>query len=442
MRYDVDDASNGDGLRSFDRLSDDALELRLRKLLAAGARTEALVVAHLAEVEHRRLHARGGYRSLFEYCLVALGFSEFEAVSRISAARAMRNFPLAFELLERGELHLSGLHLLRRHLTPENHVELLGAARLKSKREIERLIAARFPRPDVAANIAPLTVTEPLSRGRYRLELTIDEDFKDKLERACDRLSHVLPSRDFAVVLERALDALLAQLEKGRFGKPKMDAGRSHAREPDVEIRLEGSAGARAHEQEAASVDAGAAEERRPLAPADVAADAGLADAASDAVFADAAPANGIVDVGEAESRRRVASLRKIGGATRSHIPWRVARAVAERDEHRCTYVSTAGRRCGARGFLQLHHEQPWAHGGPDTIDNLRLLCAEHNALLAEQDFGRQVVARAKERSREQRGTSEKVATQGLAPQPSLASDAERVLLEGTTQVPIPDKVA
>ncbi|HXK18929.1 MAG TPA: hypothetical protein VNG33_14055, partial [Polyangiaceae bacterium] len=56
-------------------ISDIELERDLKQLLAVGARTEAHVVAHLAEVEARRLHLRAGYRSLFEYCQVALGFS-------------------------------------------------------------------------------------------------------------------------------------------------------------------------------------------------------------------------------------------------------------------------------------------------------------------------------------------------------------------------------
>jgi len=37
---------------------------------------------------------------------------------------------------------------------------------------------------------------------------------------------------------------------------------------------------------------------------------------------------------------------------------------------------------------LQIHHERAWSKGGPDTLDNLRLLCAAHNRLLAELELG------------------------------------------------------
>jgi hypothetical protein len=41
-----------------------------------------------------------------------------------------------------------------------------------------------------------------------------------------------------------------------------------------------------------------------------------------------------------------------------------------------------------ARAFLQLHHEHAFAHGGADSRENLSWLCAAHNGLLAERDFG------------------------------------------------------
>jgi 5-methylcytosine-specific restriction endonuclease McrA len=72
----------------------------------------------------------------------------------------------------------------------------------------------------------------------------------------------------------------------------------------------------------------------------------------------------------------------------REHIPNAVRRHVATRDGLRCSYVSDSGCRCSARAFLQIHHEQPWARRGASVPENLRLLCALHNRLLAERDFG------------------------------------------------------
>jgi len=60
--------------------------------------------------------------------------------------------------------------------------------------------------------------------------------------------------------------------------------------------------------------------------------------------------------------------------------------------------VGDDGQRCTARGFLQIHHEKAWAKGGSDTLDNLRILCASHNQLLAEQEYGESHVRRTIDR--------------------------------------------
>ena len=71
------------------------------------------------------------------------------------------------------------------------------------------------------------------------------------------------------------------------------------------------------------------------------------------------------------------------------HIPNAVRREVVARDDLRCTFISSEGVRCNERGLLQLHHEDPFSRGGPATTSNIRVMCASHNQLLAERDFGR-----------------------------------------------------
>ena len=40
------------------------------------------------------------------------------------------------------------------------------------------------------------------------------------------------------------------------------------------------------------------------------------------------------------------------------------------------------------RGFLELHHIQPFARGGATTVANLELRCRAHNVYEAEKIFG------------------------------------------------------
>jgi hypothetical protein len=116
----------------------------------------AHVVAHLVELEQRMLHLELGFSSLFAYCVEALGMSEGGAGRRVTAARVCRQFPEAFQRLARGELHLCALCALASHLSPANATQLFDACRGKTRRQIEELLAARFPRPDVREQIRRL----------------------------------------------------------------------------------------------------------------------------------------------------------------------------------------------------------------------------------------------------------------------------------------------
>jgi hypothetical protein len=137
-------------------LSDDALLTNLKRFVAGSNQLTAIVLAHLAEVD-----ARGAYRlwacpSLQAYCEYELRLSEDEAQRRCRAARVARQFPVLFEMLAEGSIHLTGILLLAPCLTVENHTQLLACARYRRKREIERLVAEVAPRPDVPARIEPL----------------------------------------------------------------------------------------------------------------------------------------------------------------------------------------------------------------------------------------------------------------------------------------------
>jgi hypothetical protein len=70
------------------------------------------------------------------------------------------------------------------------------------------------------------------------------------------------------------------------------------------------------------------------------------------------------------------------------HIPSAVKRAVWFRDRAQCAFVADTGQRCTERGFLELHHIQPYALDGPSTVGNIALRCRRHNQYEAEIVFG------------------------------------------------------
>jgi 5-methylcytosine-specific restriction endonuclease McrA len=79
------------------------------------------------------------------------------------------------------------------------------------------------------------------------------------------------------------------------------------------------------------------------------------------------------------------------------YVPATLRRAVFERDEHQCAYLDERGIRCRETERLELHHLEPFARGGGQRLENLSLRCQAHNTLAAEQDFGREHIARRRD---------------------------------------------
>ena len=70
------------------------------------------------------------------------------------------------------------------------------------------------------------------------------------------------------------------------------------------------------------------------------------------------------------------------------HIPAGVKRAVWARDGGRCAFLGPDSRRCGETAFVEFHHVDAFARGGPATIANIELRCRAHNAYQADLEFG------------------------------------------------------
>ena len=156
--------------RPLESLSDDELLRRLADLLSQSRRAEADLVAHIAEVEARRLYAREAAPSMFVYCMDVLHLSEAEAWLRLTAARAAREHPVLLQMLADGRL-TTGIARLAPHLTPQTETSS-SVGRPQVKRQIEGwsrgwLPGLTFPVYCEAAEPAESSIKR--SGRRYRL---------------------------------------------------------------------------------------------------------------------------------------------------------------------------------------------------------------------------------------------------------------------------------
>ena len=352
-------------------IADAALLQNLRALATQDRATTAALLAHIAEVDARKLYRPAAYSSMYQYCRGELRMSEDTACRRINVARAARAHPRIFPAIESGELNLAIVDLLAQYLTPLNADELLTAAANGSKRDAEILIAARFPKADVPTQLTPLaalsapvritgtncphvperaehahvTTTRvapapgqvvraqsapepapiepprprvaPLAPGRFALQVTVNQHTHDQLRYAQELLGHA-PANDVATVLERALDLLVAKLEQRKFARSARTGPKRGSKNP-------------------------------------------------------------------------------------RYVPAEVRRQICQRDGGRCTFTSVSGKRCDATAGLEFDHIEPLARGGRTSAANLRLRCRAHNQYAAEQAFGDGFMRTKRERAQSRR---------------------------------------
>ena len=157
-------------------LRDEDLLRQLSQLVRQSRGVEADLVAHIGEVERRRLYAWEACSSMFEYCRRVLGLRENEAYLRITVARAARENPALLDMPRDGRLHLSGIARPAPHLTRQSSETVLTRASFMSHREIREFVCELEPRPDVAPSVRNLPErpapggVPPLRLGAPRVE--------------------------------------------------------------------------------------------------------------------------------------------------------------------------------------------------------------------------------------------------------------------------------
>jgi 5-methylcytosine-specific restriction endonuclease McrA len=291
------------------------------------------MLCHLSDQDVTRGLATRFGRRMKSYCMHEFNVEDHEASRLIYVARVARRFPAILPAIAEGRLHMTAVLLMGPKLTPENADELLAAGTHKTKKEIQQLIAVRFPRPDLPSRVeaippslagpdrngkhalehvsgpehAPEHVeirsqVEPLSEESFFLQATIRRTTHENMQYCEDQLGHRVARSDIPELLDRAFLALRRELDKARLGAGRPRRGR--------------------------------------------------------------------------------------GSSDPRYIPLDVRWAVWKRDGRRCTFVGENGLRCPACTDLDFDHIIPVGRGGASTVDNVRLLCAAHNQYEAERIFG------------------------------------------------------
>jgi hypothetical protein len=417
---------------SFDcvaTLSEQELLDHFECLVARDRRTTAALLIAIAEIDERKLWARHACASMFSFCMERFHMSEQVTAKRLWAARTGRRFPVVLDLVARGELHLSAIHLLARHLTPENHLRVLERARHKSSREVERLVAELAPRADVASRIRAMpgprgagaanagAVVATFAVPALAVPALADGGSPDHEQAggASDRRTSidcesVGCSIDRATLAEGGVAGRLSDRPAFANGEvvgvaiAPRSAPAVAVTKPIVPLsprryKIEITVDEATHDKLRSLQDLlGRSETGRDAAAIisraiDVLLVRTLARKAG---CTDRPKAATSTNVECTEPRTSTNAERAPAGTAaaprgqRSRtVPASVRREVWRRDSGRCCYEDGRGRRCRETGNIEFHHKTPFAVGGQPTLQNIELRCAAHNQYQADLDFGR-----------------------------------------------------
>src|SRR5689334_6434043 len=205
-------------------LSDSELRASFKKVGWVETHAIADSVELVAEIERRKLHLTSGFPGIIDYCMEELGCSRDIAANRVVAARAARRYPVVLSMLRERQLCVSGIRVIAQYLDDENYAARLEQARGKTREELQVLVAAWAPKPDVPTRIVavkqeaapellmrmqeapapvaapapvepqrPAPLPKPLSPRRYKIEITVNEETHAALMRQRNTLRHSIP---------------------------------------------------------------------------------------------------------------------------------------------------------------------------------------------------------------------------------------------------------
>ncbi len=285
-------------------LTDAQLEKSIESVRARELATLGEMLAHLREIDRRRLFSKRGYRSLHDYAIRKLRYAEDQAHRRVSAARLVRDLPEIESKIVDGSLkltHLTDAHTFFRKVEHTKEEKLVILQKLENTTRAE----------------ARKVLQREEDKARYSFEA--DKTLEEVIEELRGLHAHL----SFDELMQKI--CLLAFEKLSPDGKGKLRAARKSS-------------------ATVAGITAG-------ISASGIKTDG--------AVF----PQN---QMEQKQSR---------------YIPTEVKRQVWVKAEGKC-------QQCSSKFGLQYDHILPFALGGTNGAENLRLLCMTCNQRKAIEHYG------------------------------------------------------
>jgi hypothetical protein len=211
-------------------ITDDTLLTNILCLVDQERELLTKVLTCLKEIERRRLFSDLGYKSLFDFTVHHLKYTEAQAYRRISAMRMLRELPQLEEKISTGEISLTHIGLAQAYFREEekhNNQQMKSSEKLevfnqianKSVREAEKFTLSLSTAPEVSR---PDSI-KAVSSDRIEMKFYANERLRKKIEDLRGLLAHKAPNISLGDLFEQLCDLGLSQwsITPDKFAAPK-----------------------------------------------------------------------------------------------------------------------------------------------------------------------------------------------------------------------------
>lgn len=354
------------------KLNDQELLNRTKQLVQIERKVLTRILHHLLEVYRRKLFCDLGYKSLFEYAVKELSYSEGQAGRRIQAMRALKEFPQIEKKIEDGKLSLSNISQAQsyfreaqktqseKEMTSEEKLKIFASLENKSAREGQKELLKLQPDQPL-----PKERERMISETHTEVSFILTEDVRNQLEEVRSLIGLKGSSMSLAELVEEMAALSIQSLKEKRFGKKRARKPSEQNLKPTAQDNHKRTI-TPTPEELLTSKDSARWPNPSTLQP----------------------ESSSAIEIKPAPQRTSKDSLKPSTGAGSSKSPRYISKAIRyqiwQRDQGRCSH-------CGSRQNLNDDHIKPVALGGGSDTPNLRLLCFNCNQRQAIKTFGDQV---------------------------------------------------
>jgi hypothetical protein len=335
---------------------------QMRATLGSERAAMAEFLVLLADFDAKQRWRELDYTSCFYYLRREFKLSEGAAHNRKTAAELIQRFPEVADALRSGDLCLSTITAVAKVLTPENLGDVLPRFFRVSYRQAEQLAASLRP-----AEVIPLREVVTPIRPTVAARTTVPAS-SSATNGASATAVPALHTYETPAPVQVLTLVPLAALEPRAESVEALNGVQSRFHLTVTNEFLE--------TLQAAKDD-----------------------------FAHVCPNGGAMEVllncmkiARAEHAKRKGLVAKPLKTPRPSgsdaIPAHVKRAAWQRAGGRCEFVLESGERCDCTRKLEFDHITPLALGGTSTLENVRVVCRQHNLLAARRVFGDAVMNR------------------------------------------------